>query len=196
MKKISTLFKKDPSDLSRVIAEVDPENAWALTEGKAYQKWDGTACAIIDGELYKRYDAKHGKPAPVDGIPCQDPDPISGHWPHWVKCQVSNPADRYHLEAFGLLLNSIRRRDGEVLDGTYELCGPKIKSNPERIPYHALIRHDLGEIVGFERTFDGIRAVFDNPCIDMEGIVFHHSDGRMCKIRKTDFGFKREAAAQ
>jgi hypothetical protein len=27
---------------------------------------------------------------------------------------------------------------------------------------------------------------------DIEGIVFHHlTDGRMCKIRKSDFGIKR-----
>ena len=27
---------------------------------------------------------------------------------------------------------------------------------------------------------------------DVEGIVFHHvSDGRMCKLRKSDFGIKR-----
>lgn len=28
--------------------------------------------------------------------------------------------------------------------------------------------------------------------IDGEGIVFHHPDGRMCKIRKSDFGIKRK----
>jgi hypothetical protein len=27
--------------------------------------------------------------------------------------------------------------------------------------------------------------------VDIEGIVFHHPDGRMCKLRKSDFGIKR-----
>lgn len=30
-----------------------------------------------------------------------------------------------------------------------------------------------------------------NPENDMEGIMFHHPNGRMCKIRKSDFGIKR-----
>jgi hypothetical protein len=35
MKKISTLFKKDPNDLGRVINEVDPQNQWVI-DGKEY----------------------------------------------------------------------------------------------------------------------------------------------------------------
>lgn len=30
MKKISTLYKKDPNDLSRVINEIAPENQWVI----------------------------------------------------------------------------------------------------------------------------------------------------------------------
>ncbi|QHV99202.1 hypothetical protein [Spirosoma endbachense] len=189
MKKISTLFKKDPSDLSRVIAEVDPENAWALTSGMAYRKFDGTACAIIDGELYKRYDAKHGKPAPIGGIPCQDPDPITGHWPHWVRCDPNDPADQYFWEGW------LNLGDGNRHYGTYELCGPKVKRNPEGFTTHFLIPHEAWPLVltYSQRTFEFIQAFLF--VLQVEGIVFHHPDGRMCKIRKTDFGFKREAAA-
>ena len=54
MKKMTTLFKKDPNDLGRVINEVNPENQWVIDgEGIATRKFDGTACAIINGELYK-----------------------------------------------------------------------------------------------------------------------------------------------
>ena len=59
MKKISTLYKKDPNDLGRVINEVAPENSWVIEgEGVATQKFDGTATAVIDGKLYRRYDVK------------------------------------------------------------------------------------------------------------------------------------------
>src|SRR3990167_7297842 len=59
MKKISTLFKKDPNDLGRVINENNPENQWVFDgEGIATRKFDGTAGAIINGEPYKRYDCK------------------------------------------------------------------------------------------------------------------------------------------
>ena len=193
MKKISTLFKKDPNDLSRVINEVDPENAWALTEGFATRKFDGTACAVIDGELYKRYDVKRNKktgefpPAPVGAIPCQEPDAITGHWPHWVKCDQSNPEDKWHFEAFDETTTWAN-------NGTYELCGPKINGNRERLSVHLLIKHDAAffPFELFDRTFEGIRFFLKN--IDIEGLVFHHPDGRMCKIRKSDFGIKRHQA--
>ena len=61
MKKISTLYKKDPNDLGRVINEVNPENAWVFESGIPTRKYDGTSCAIINGKLYKRYDAKKDK---------------------------------------------------------------------------------------------------------------------------------------
>src|SRR5687767_7547575 len=100
MRKISTLFKKDPKDLGRVINEINPENEWVFDPGvKATRKYDGTACAVIDGFLYKRYDVKKGKNVPDGAIPCQDPDEITGHWPHWVKCDRDNPADRWHFAA-------------------------------------------------------------------------------------------------
>lgn len=197
MKKMSTLFKKDPSDLGRVIDEPNIENKWVFDgEAIATRKFDGTACAVIDGELYKRYDVKlfkrkRGKiikfteeqiksKIPQGAIECQEPDKITGHWPHWVKCDSKNPMDKYHIEAFV----------GYFVDGTYELCGEKLQGNPEKVQGHRLIRHgsEVYEIKDF--SFDGIKSFLES--VDCEGIVFHHkNDERMCKIRKGDFGIKR-----
>src|SRR5574343_1947406 len=101
MIKIKTLFKKDLNDLGSVINEVN-EDFKEVLEGKAIatRKWDGTAAIIINGEIYKRYDVKKGKQVPQSAIPCQDPDEESGHWPHWVKCEKTNPPDKYFFEAF------------------------------------------------------------------------------------------------
>lgn len=179
MKKISTLFKKDPNDLGRVIDEVDPQNEWALIEGVATRKFDGTAAAIIDGNLYKRYDVKKGRQVPPNAIPCQEPDTITGHWPHWVKC---NPdTDKYFYEAFENL--------DSWEDGTYEMCGPKVQGNPEKFSKHILVRHGIEVLNIPDRTFDAIKSLLS--IMEVEGIVFHHPDGRMCKIRKSDFGIKR-----
>ena len=53
MKKISTLYKKDPNDLSGVINEIAPENKWVIDgEGVPTRKFDGTATAIIGGVTY------------------------------------------------------------------------------------------------------------------------------------------------
>ena len=185
MKKISTLYKKDPNDLSRVINEINPENEWVINgEGIPTRKFDGTATAIINGELYKRYDVKKGKQVPENAIPCQDPDEITGHWPHWVKCDRNNHADKWHLIAFDALENKE--------DGTYELCGEKLQGNPEHLTGHILIKHGIEVLPVADFSFEGLKNYLSNPYLDIEGIVFHHkTDGRMCKIRKCDFGIKR-----
>lgn len=183
MKKITTLFKKNPENLGRVINEVASENQWVMDgEGRATRKFDGSACAIIDGELYKRYDVKKGRQVPPNAIPCQDPDPITGHWPHWVKCVREEAADRYFWEGYDNL-HPIARTDA-----TYELIGPKVQGNPEALTQHAIFKH--GEfLLSPVRTWEGIQEYLRDH--DIEGIVFHHPDGRMCKIRKSDFGIKR-----
>jgi len=191
MKKISTLFKKDPNNLGRVINEVNPENEWVFKgEGIATRKYDGSACSIINGKLYKRYDVKNGKAVPEEAIPCQEPDPISGHWPHWVKCQRDKPEDRFLFEAFDLLISSYAPIYANELDGTYEFCGPKSQGNPEGFEVNVLVRHGMSKIEVNDYSFEGLKELLIK--LDIEGIVFHHrSDGRMCKIRKSDFGIRR-----
>jgi hypothetical protein len=185
MKKISTLFKKDPNNLGRVIKQINPENEWVFnSEGIATRKFDGTACAIIEGELYKRYDVKKGRQVPDGAIPCQEADPITGHHPHWVKCNRLNNEDKYHFEAFD--------NYSEKVDGTYELIGEKINGNREKIGGHALVRHGCVVLKLPSLKFDELRQYLSDPANDIEGIVFHHKvDNRMCKLRKSDFGVKR-----
>ncbi len=43
----------------------------------------------------------------------------------------------------------------------------------------------------FPRDFDGMRAYFELS--DIEGVVFHHPDGRMAKIKAKDYGLRRPA---
>ena len=194
MEKISTLFRKDPNDLGRVIHETNPENEWVFNGfGIATRKYDGTACAIIEDELYKRYDAKINKKTgkrkepPAGSIACQEPDEITGHQPYWAPCDRNNPADKWHWQAFDIYIkNNLKTPQ----NGTYELCGPKIQGNPEGFDYHELIPHGLIRCTIPYKTWDGIKTYLELH--DIEGIVFHHiSDGRMCKIRKSDFGIKR-----
>jgi len=186
MKKISTLFKKDPNDLGRVINEINPENKWVFDgEGIPTRKFDGTAAAIINGELYKRYDVKKGRQVPNGAIPCQEePDAITGHYPHWLKCDRNKSEDKYFFDGFDTL--DVKE------DGTYELCGEKIQGNPEKIKGHKLIKHgcEVLQVSSFE--FEYLKEFLSDSANDIEGIVFHHkSDGRMCKLRKSDFGVHR-----
>ena len=83
-----------------------------------------------------------------------------------------------------------------VADGTYELIGPKVQGNPEGSETHALVSHgDLKLILDPQppRDFDGLRAWMEGQ--NIEGIVWHHSDGRMAKLKLRDFGLKRSKTA-
>lgn len=183
MKKISTLFAKDPKNLARVVNKINIENTWVIN-GQAIvtRKFDGTSVAVINGELFKRFDAKKGREIPIGAIPCQEADLITGHHPHWLKCNRTKSEDKFFFEGFDCL--------EDKTDGTYELCGPKVQGNPEKFEKHTLIKHG-SEVLDFvSLDFDDLEKFLSEN--DMEGIVFHHiSDGRMCKLRKTDFGIKR-----
>lgn len=194
MIKIISLFQRNYEGDRLVRDEVVPGAEWVVNgEGVATRKWDGTCCMIRDGELYKRYDAKHGKQPPEGFIPAQPlPDENTGHWPGWLKVSPDLPADQYHREAFLTLLNRATALR-PVQDGTYELCGPKIQGNPERLDRHILIPHgkELLDHAGFvPRDFHGVKAYLSQGYI--EGIVWHHPDGRMVKIKAKDFGIKRK----
>ena len=178
MQKIMNVFQRDGD---RVIDAINPGAEWvAAGEGVATRKFDGSCCLIQGGKLYRRYDSKNGKTPPEGFIPAQDPDPNTGHWPGWLLIG-DGPQDRWHREAFAL---------EEFEDGTYELCGPKLQGNPEKLPYNQLIPHGLEKYAFFPRTYEGIKEWFEKyPFI--EGVVFHHEDGMFAKIRLRDFGIKR-----
>lgn len=187
MNKIITLFLRNYDGDHLVRNEVTPGAEWVINgEGTPTRKIDGTCCMFQDSTLYKRYDAKKGKTPPEDFTPAQPkPDPITGHWPGWVFVKKSDPANRYHIEAFERLI--------DPQNGTYELVGPKIQGNPEKFDHHYLIPHNgttlLLENRNVPRDFEGLKNyLYIN---NIEGIVWHHPDGRMVKIKKKDFGFKR-----
>ena len=203
MRKTPSLFVRDwDGDRSLVTREVTPEAEWVTAgEGLATKKFDGT-CVLIgaperavtaiqqDTPYWKRYDAKKGKTPPANFVAAQEPDPITGHWTGWVPIEHDDPASKWHMDA-------LIRQDisiGEVLDyyqpGTYELCGPKIGGNPEGFESHLLIKHGDVQYPHFPTTFDGIKAVLAG--LNIEGIVWHHPDGRMAKVKKSDFGLKRK----
>lgn len=186
MKKIISLYQRNYEGDKLVRNEVVPGAEWVLSgEGVATRKFDGACCMVKDGVLYKRYDAKNGKNPPHGFIPAQDPDLVTGHWPGWIQCELTNPADKWFFEGY----EENKKITGDVFDGTYELIGPKIQGNPEKWFTHALILHGQEKLHNVPVNFDGLREYFLQN--DIEGIVWHHPDGRMVKIKKKDFGLKR-----
>lgn len=188
MKKIPTLFVRKFEDhkIVEVTPEITPGCEEAFLKGIATIKFDGACCAIIDGELYKRYDAKNGKTPPEGAIPCCDPDPITGHWPHWVKIDISNPRpdEKWFVKAW---VNS--SHVSSLRDSTYEAVGPHFNGNPYDLEEDVLYEHGIWTAVGVERTYESIRDVLGRWS-DTEGFVFWLNGEPVCKIKRTDFGFE------
>lgn len=184
MKKIISLFQRNYEVDKLVRDEIVPGAEWVVAgEGIATRKWDGTCCLVRAGKLYKRYDAKRGKTPPDGFEPAQDYDPVTGHMPGWIAVG-EGPEDRWHREAIG--------KDWTIpvpADGTYELVGPKINGNPEGFGRHTLIAHGSELLMGCPRDFIGLKECL--AWCDIEGVVWHHPDGRMVKIKAKDFGIKR-----
>lgn len=209
MRKIPTVFVRDFSKRSPLVTpEVTPGCEWVLEgEGIATRQWDGTCVLIRDGKMYARYDCKNGKAPPEGFEACEEaPDPTTGHWPGWILVE-EQPQYKWHRQAFEWHM----KNDDKLEDGTYELLGPKINGNPECTLGHTLIESNMstyGVVASMAlendhmlfrhgwpgplelsngRSFEVLKCFFEKSIL--EGIVFHHEDGRMAKIKRSDFGF-------
>lgn len=209
MKKIPTLFERvyENHKIVDILPNVVQGMEWVLKgEGIATLKVDGSCCAIINGEFYKRYDAKRGKPIPEGAIKCQEePDPITGHFPCWMKVDKNKPEDKWFREAYknaidsgkiettnsGLASGKISEHREfiypKMQDGTYEAIGVHFQGNPYDLRSDTIVKHGT-IIIDVERTFDGIKKYLSDHYI--EGIVFWLDGEPRCKIKRSDFEFE------
>lgn len=200
MKKIPIVFEIDRAT-DTILPNVRPGQEWVIDgEGVATVKFDGQACLFKDGQLWKRFDRKLSKTAqtkldrgqaidptdlgnfrapPAGFQPCEEaPDPVTFHWPGWVPIDATNPADKWHVEALSNLAAPLEE------GATYELVGPSLAKNIYNLAAHQLWKHGK-EKVDVGRSFEAIRDFL--ATLNGEGLVFHHPDGRMAKIRRKDF---------
>lgn len=181
MKKIPTVFVRDPDDMRYVTDEVHPACQWVLDgEGVATRKYDGT-CVMLDedGRWWARREVKWGKQPPPNFIEV-DHDEATGKCVGWEPIEQSGFA-KFHAEALG---NPHERR----AEGTYELVGPKINGNPEARDEHDLEPHDLAErypALNNPQGYEELRRAL--TALPWEGIVWHHPDRRMAKLKGRDF---------
>ena len=187
MKKMPTLFRREFGEdhkIKGISGEIAPGCEWVLRgEGEATEKIDGACCAIINGDLWKRYDLRPGRHKPTHAviIPCQPaPDPVNGHWPHWMLVDPTRREDRWFVAAFE---NTPWCRQ----DGTYEAVGPHFQGNPYGLDSDILEKHGRVKI-NVPRDFIGIREYL--RAHEIEGIVFWRNGEPGCKIKRTDFGFE------
>lgn len=178
MRKIPTLFVRDPEDQNRLTREVHPECQWIIDdEGVALHKADGT-CMMLDtfGQWWARRQVKPGRTPPPDYVEIEH-DENTGKTFGWEPAEQSTYAKLWRTALHG---------SHEAFEpGTYELVGEKINNNPEGIIGHALLKHDrLPVRLDAPRTYDDLRDwLADYPG---EGVVWHHPDGRKAKIKRKD----------
>ncbi len=177
MKKIPTIFVRDMSKQPALVVNrwVDGCEWVRDGEGVPTVKYDGTCCLVRDGKLYKRRELKKGQAAPAD-FEQADFDDETGKSVGWAPVSDSSE-DQWHREAF----------HGQP-DGTYELIGPKVQGNKNHVSQHALVPHGNDPIRDDPRTFEAIRDYL--AVVEVEGLVWHHPDGRMAKIKRRDFALK------
>lgn len=179
MQKIISLYQRNYDGDHLVRDEIVPGAEWVLEgEGRPTRKLDGTCCLIRDGKLFKRYEVRKGKTAPSDFVPASEVDATTGKQQGW-RPVGDGPEDRYHREAF----------DQSLDDGSYELVGPKVQGNPEGYDKHQLVPHGSISVDWAPCGFDAMRHWFTSH--NVEGIVWHHPDGRMVKLKGKDFGVRR-----
>ncbi len=185
MHKIISLYQRNYDGDRLVRDEIVPGAEWVIRgEGVATRKLDGTCCQVRNGKLHKRLDVKPGKVPPVDFEEAQH-DEVTGKRFGWVPVG-DGPEDKWHREAWN---NGKNVLDEPWEDGTYELVGPKIQGNPEKTTIHHLWFHGMERLRGVPRDFEGLKQWLSEH--DIEGIVWHHPDGCMVKIKAKDFGLKR-----
>jgi len=191
MRKIPTIFRRDPNDMRRVANEVDPSCQWVINgRGTATRKYDGT-CVMLDelGRWWARREVKPGKTPPPNYRPIET-DPNTAKTVGWEPIEQS-PFAKVHQSVVDHPLADIVNNPWDIpskSEDTYELIGAKVNGNPEKVAGHRLQRHADAEVLhDVPRDFDGLAKYLAD--FDGEGIVWHHEDGRMAKLKRRDFGY-------
>lgn len=195
MRKIPTLFQRDPSDRRYLLPEVHPGCQWVLDgEGAPTRKYDGT-CVMFDGvSWWARREVKQGKTPWGVFVPVMT-DEATGKAVGWEPIAQS-PFAKFLGQAV-IAVEEDSPQPVTWKEGTYELVGPKVNGNPERRPVHTLLRHADAEVLGLD--IEPLPVPADvaygllGPALlhlrdkGVEGIVWHHPDGRMAKLKGRDF---------
>lgn len=183
MKKIPTIFVRDfGHDGGRYVTDVvTPGCEWVFAgEGVPTRKFDGT-CMMFDGTTWwARREVKASKEPPQHFQEIET-DVVTGKTVGWEPAEQTGFAK--------ILYEALHDSMGgdQYAPGTYELVGPKINRNPEGYAIHRLVRHGEFEMPAFPRDAALMRNVLGDPSWKYEGVVWHHPDGRMAKIKRKDF---------
>ncbi len=182
MQKIETIFDRD--EHFKVTSKVRIGCEWVLNrEGIATEKIDGTNIRVtVNAGKITKVEKRHN--------PTRE-EKASGQEPGYIDAKREDPSDKHIFRAIDGTDTS------KWPDGSWhcEAIGPKIQGNPLGLQTPICYPFSFNPIVVWNvpRTYKGLRDFFKDfdskysPGHKAEGIVFHHPDGRMAKIKVRDF---------
>lgn len=197
MRSIPSLFIREHTDSGyRATPELTPGTEWVVTDGNARptEKVDGTPVLMgPDGVFYFRRCLRPDARVPEDWRPWWELErcPRERHTDIPTKLAGWVPATPRHPYWAPLVSATENRRHDR--GSTYELVGPKINGNPYRLTRHQLDLHGARRLhldfppESLTPTHERIQ-VFLESHPGMEGVIWHHPDGWMVKVKRRDFG--------
>jgi len=182
MKKIETIF--DRGDDFKVIPKVRAGCEWVFRgEGIPTEKLDGTNVRLTVAAYKVVHIEKRRNPTKEEKA--------QGIEPGYVDASRNDPSDKHIFRA------ADNTDVSEWTNGLYECeaVGPKIQGNPLELPTPRCYAFKFDPVIlaDMPRNFDAIKEYIRvlesrySPGHLAEGIVFHHPDGRMAKIKRKDF---------
>lgn len=145
MRKIPCMFEIDPVS-HEATDNINPKAMFIFDhpEARPTFKKDGTAVRFDEaGKWWVRRMVKKNKPAP-EGFAPVETDPNTGNTFGWEPVENSGFAKAHrvamrHAEAEGTVFKP----------GTFEMVGPKINGNPERVGHHTIMVHGAETVTDF-----------------------------------------------
>ncbi len=190
MKKIPTLFLRENGRLTNII---NPAAEWIMTEPSVpYRKWDGTCVKFKNNMWFARREVKSNQTVP-SGFQLEEHDPITKKSFGWVSIFNSSFL-KYFKEAIELspYENDLYGTNYGFIPGSYELMGPKINGNPEKLDNHRLMRHAASPVLGDLTLIDYNNNPFNQlktalTALPVEGVVWYGDEGKRVKLKRKDF---------
>lgn len=188
MNKIPTALIRDPNNRAKVLPEITPGCEWVFTgEGVPTRKYDGTCTMLDENEKWwARREVKPGREFPPNFVLVHF-DVVTQKNQGWEPIEQS-PFYKFFLEAL--------EYEEPAEYGTYELVGPKINNNEinwagVKFEKHYLFEHATAQTLkhlDFAFPPATVMMVLDRLCKTegIEGVVWHHPDGRMAKLKGRD----------
>jgi len=192
MKKIPTIFDRNWEGNRSVIDKPTIGCEWVFDgEGTATEKINGTNIKVKIKDSLIVYIWKRKNP--------NKQEKAEGKEPYYVDAHREDSQDKHIFKAVNGWSSMLKQEGAyELSNGEYECeaYGGKIQGNPlecEPNLYFFKIKPKIYENV--PRDYEKLKnylsclASHFNPTRLAEGIVFHHLDGRMAKIKRRDFKF-------